>query len=148
MSVIRRVASQRAAVPPVACPGDAERCESLPVASPRPNPSAMGHDDRAGQIGVIFVSKRTGEDDDGYAAAADAMAVLAAQQPGYCGIESVRSADGLGITISYWRDEASARAWRDQPEHARIRELGRARWYEWYSVQVTRVERGYGWSRA
>lgn len=108
----------------------------------------MGHDNRTGQVAVIFVSKRTGEDEDGYLAAADAMAVLAAQQPGHAGMESVRGADGLGITISYWRDEASARAWRDQPEHVRIRELGRARWYEWYSLQVTRVERGYGWSRA
>jgi heme-degrading monooxygenase HmoA len=102
---------------------------------------------RQGQVAVIFVSQRTREDAEGYAAAAEAMGALAAAQPGYRGIESVRDADGLGITVSYWADAASAAAWRDDPEHARIRELGRARWYEWYSLEVTRVERGYRWSR-
>ncbi|MDR6852437.1 heme-degrading monooxygenase HmoA [Sphingomonas sp. BE123] len=102
---------------------------------------------RAGQIAVLFVSQRTGDDPDGYAEAAAAMAALAAQQPGYAGIEAVRDAGGLGITISYWRDEAAALAWRDHPEHARIRDLGRARWYAWYRTEVTRVERSYGWAR-
>ena len=106
----------------------------------------MGHV-REGQVAVIFVSQRTREDDAGYAAAAAAMGELAALQPGYAGIESVRDAGGLGITISYWVDDASAAAWRDHPEHARIRELGRARWYDWYALEVTRVERGYRWSR-
>ena len=103
--------------------------------------------DRAGQIAVIFVSERTGGDDDGYARAAAAMETLAADQPGYRGIESARGADGLGITVSYWADEASAKAWRDDPEHTAIRERGRARWYTRYEVIVTEVARAYSWSR-
>jgi heme-degrading monooxygenase HmoA len=103
--------------------------------------------DRAGQIAVIFVSERTGDDDAGYALAAAAMAALAAEQPGYCGIESVRGADGLGITVSYWADEASATAWRDHPEHEAIRDRGRARWYTRYEVIVTEVTRAYRWAR-
>ncbi|WP_423606216.1 antibiotic biosynthesis monooxygenase [Sphingomonas sp. MS122] len=102
---------------------------------------------RAGQVAVIFISQRTREDAEGYAAAAEAMGALAATQPGYAGIESIRDSDGLGVTISYWADDASAAAWRDDPEHARIRELGRALWYDWYVLEVTRVERGYRWSR-
>lgn len=105
-------------------------------------------EDRIGQIAVLFVSKRTDEDDTGYAAAAAAMDVLAAAQPGYCGIESQRGDAGIGITISYWADDASAAAWRDHPEHAAIRDQGRARWYAWYEVIVTRVERSYAWRRA
>ena len=96
---------------------------------------------------MIFISQRTGEDDQGYGEAAGAMAALAAQQPGYAGVESVRDSGGIGITVSYWADDASAIAWRDNAEHARIRDLGRARWYEWYVLEVTRVERGYRWSR-
>lgn len=96
---------------------------------------------------MIFVSQRTDGDAEGYAQAAEAMAALAAAQPGYAGVDSVRDASGLGITVSYWADDASARAWRDNPEHARIRDLGRARWYDWYTLEVTRVERGYRWSR-
>src|SRR3546814_1222979 len=64
-------------------------------------------DDRAGQTAVIFVSQRTDADADGYDRAAQAMAALAARQPGYRGMDSVRGADGHGITVSYWADEAS-----------------------------------------
>ena len=103
---------------------------------------------RTGQVAVIFIAQRTGEDDAGYGEAAAAMVALAAIQPGYAGIESVRDASGLGITISYWTDDASAAAWRDHPDHARIRDLGRERWYDWYRLDVTRVERGYRWTRA
>ncbi len=102
---------------------------------------------RKGQIAVIFVSARTGEDEPGYAAAADSMERLAAAQPGYAGVESARGPDGIGITVSYWADAASAAAWRDHPEHARIRDLGRARWYSWYELQVVEVVRDYGWRR-
>lgn len=105
-------------------------------------------EDRKGQIAVLFVSKRTQEDDSGYAAAATAMDALAAAQPGYRGVESQRGPEGVGITISYWADEGSAVAWRDHPDHAAIRDQGRARWYDWYEVIVTRVERSYQWRRA
>lgn len=108
----------------------------------------MENHSRTGQVAVIFVAQRTEADVEGYGAAASAMAALATGQPGYVGIESVRGADGLGITISYWRDDAAARAWRDHPEHARIRDLGRELWYDWYELQVTRIERGYGWRRS
>ncbi|MCT8001030.1 antibiotic biosynthesis monooxygenase [Sphingomonas sanguinis] len=101
--------------------------------------------DRTGQIAVIFVSQRTAEDAQGYADAAAAMDGLAAQQPGYRGVDSVRDADGLGITISWWADEASALAWRNHPDHTAIRDRGRARWYSHYEVAVTTVARDYRW---
>ncbi|KQS03062.1 antibiotic biosynthesis monooxygenase [Sphingomonas sp. Leaf357] len=105
-------------------------------------------DDRTGQIAVIFLSRRTAVDDTGYGEAADAMERLAATQPGYRGIVSTRGADGLGITISYWADEAAAIAWRGNAEHAAIRERGRALWYDSYEVIVTQVDRHYAWTRA
>lgn len=106
------------------------------------------HDDRRGQTAVIFLSERTGDDVVGYAAAADAMATLAAAQPGYRGVDSVRDGDGVGITVSYWADDAAALAWRDQPDHAAIREAGRDRWYTRYTMTIATVTRGYGWVRA
>ncbi len=48
---------------------------------------------------VIFSNHRI-DGDNGYAEMADRMAELAAQQPGYLGMESAR--EGLGITVSYW----------------------------------------------
>jgi heme-degrading monooxygenase HmoA len=104
----------------------------------------------SGAIAVIFLSGRTGADDAddaGYAAAAEAMERAAAIRDGYLGIDSTRGGDGLGITISWWRDEAVALAWRDDPDHARIRDLGRARWYDWYRVIIATVDRAYEWAR-
>ncbi len=101
-----------------------------------------------GTIAVIFVAQRTSADDDGYAAAASAMDALAARQPGYVGIDSVRDAGGLGITVSYWMDDNAAKSWRDNPEHAAIRDAGRDRWYNHYSLHVAAVTRSYDWTKA
>jgi heme-degrading monooxygenase HmoA len=102
---------------------------------------------RTGQVAVIFVAQRSSRDEAGYAAAATAMEALAAAQPGYRGVDSVRDASGLGITISYWADEASAIAWRKHPDHAATREAGRGLWYDGYDLHVTAVTRSYGWAR-
>ena len=91
---------------------------------------------------VIFSSRRT-PGDNGYGAMADRMGHLAAQQPGYLGFESVRNADGIGVTLSYWDSPESIRAWKDQAEHTVAQEIGLTRWYEHYEVRVARVERAY-----
>lgn len=105
------------------------------------------HDLRLGEIAVIFVSQETGDDRAGYAAAAEAMVALAQLQPGYRGMDSTRDENGLGITVSYWADEESAVAWRQNAEHAAIRERGRERWYSRYDLFVSEVRRGYSWQR-
>lgn len=117
------------------------------LAQPGPERKPPPMHDRTRQVAVIFLSQRTGEDEAGYAAAAVTMDALAAQQAGYCGIDSARGPDGFGITVSWWADEAAAVAWRMHPEHAAIRERGRAVWYAQYEVAVTQVERAYSWER-
>lgn len=91
---------------------------------------------------VIFTSTRV-PGEDGYAEAAERMLELAAEQPGYLGVESVRGEDGLGITVSYWESTAAIQAWREHPEHRVIQREGRDRWYRTYHVRVCRVERTY-----
>ena len=93
---------------------------------------------------VVFTSFRANVDPEGYQEAAARMGELAREMPGFLGIESVRGPDGFGITVSYWRDEASIAAWRSHAEHAVAREQGRRRWYESFEVRVCRVERHYG----
>lgn len=93
---------------------------------------------------VIFSSQRTGDDEAGYAEAADRMMRLASQQPGFLGAESVRGADGFGITVSYWDSEEAIAAWRAHAEHAATRAEGRRRWYAHFELRVARVERAYG----
>ncbi len=96
-------------------------------------------------MAVVFLSQRREEDDAGYHAAAAAMEALAARQPGYRGVDSVRGADGFGITVSWWADEAAALAWRRHPDHAAVRDRGRCDWYERYEVAVAAVGRSYRW---
>jgi heme-degrading monooxygenase HmoA len=92
---------------------------------------------------VIFTNQRSVTDDSGYAAMADAMTELALQQPGNLGAESARGADGLGITVSYWQDEASIKAWKAVASHLAAQKLGRERWYDHYELRVAKVERAY-----
>ena len=93
---------------------------------------------------VVFVSRRRKNDPAGYAAAATAMEQLAQAQPGYLGIDSVHDpVTGAGITVSYWADDASARAWKSVAEHAEAQRAGRDRWYESYEIHVGTVERCY-----
>jgi heme-degrading monooxygenase HmoA len=89
---------------------------------------------------VIFTSRRTAVDDEGYADAAERMAALAAAQPGFLGVESARGADGLGITVSYWDSLDAVRLWGEHVEHRLVQQLGRARWYEAFRLRVCRVE--------
>ena len=99
---------------------------------------------------VIFCSRRTHHDADAdaYAEASAHMLDLAARQPGFLGVDSVRDARGCGITVSYWDSEAAIAAWKRHAEHAATRAAGRTRWYEAYELRVARVERAYGWRRA
>lgn len=96
---------------------------------------------------VIFASIRTPHDDVGYGAAADRMMQLASKQPGYLGVDSVRDASGVGITVSYWTSEAAIAAWRRDSEHTLAREQGRKNWYAQYELRVAKVERAYGFNR-
>ena len=96
---------------------------------------------------VIFSSRRTDADAAGYAATAAQMEALARRQPGFLGVESARGADGFGITVSYWRDEASIRRWKMQVDHQLAQQQGRQVWYERYEVRIAKVERSYGFKK-
>ena len=95
-------------------------------------------------VAVIFTSQRSQSGADDYARTADEMESLAAEQPGYLGIESARDADGFGITVSYWATEDDARAWKRVAAHAEAQRRGRAEWYDRYDVRVATVTRQYG----
>jgi heme-degrading monooxygenase HmoA len=96
-------------------------------------------------VAVIFTSLRT-EDDDGYAITAAEMEEMAAQQPGFLGVESARG--GVGITVSYWATEDDARAWKRVGEHRLVQRRGRERWYAGYTVRIAHVSRAYSFDAA
>lgn len=96
---------------------------------------------------VIFTSLRNGSDPEGYAAMAQRMIDLGSRYDGFLGVESVRGADGVGITVSYWRDEAAILAWRRDPAHRQAQRGGHEVWYDRFEMRVARVERAYGFAR-
>ncbi len=91
---------------------------------------------------VIFTSLRT-DYQQGYADTAKRMVELAALQPGFLGAESVRDTEGVGITVSYWQDEAAIAAWKQQAEHRLAQERGKQDWYAGYRIRIAKVERAY-----
>ncbi|MEO7797496.1 MAG: antibiotic biosynthesis monooxygenase [Opitutaceae bacterium] len=106
----------------------------------------MAHTPDPPYYAVIFTSRLT-KTDQGYGEVADQMVELSSRYPGFLGIESARGGDGLGITVCYWRDEASILAWKRDPEHAKAQRVGVAAWYEEYEVRIAKVERAYGFAR-
>jgi heme-degrading monooxygenase HmoA len=56
-------------------------------------------------------------------------------------MESVRTADGHGITLSYWDSLESIQAWKRDAEHLEAQRLGREHWYESYALRVAKVDR-------
>ena len=90
---------------------------------------------------VIFTSHRT-DGDNGYSDMATKMVELAAQQPGYLGIESAR--ENLGITVSYWSDLESIKNWKADIEHKQAQKFGHEKWYSSFKVRISKVERDYG----
>ena len=89
---------------------------------------------------VIFTSKKINED-KGYSKMSDRMVKLVSQQNGFLGFESAR--EELGITVSYWKDEASIQNWKKNLEHQEAQNLGKEIWYQQYKVRIAKVEKDY-----
>jgi heme-degrading monooxygenase HmoA len=99
-------------------------------------------------VAVIFTSVQS-DDTAGYGETAERMEQLASEQPGYLAFESARDpATRLGISVSYWRTEDDARAWKQVAEHRQAQRQGRARWYERYTIHIATVTRSYSFEAA
>jgi heme-degrading monooxygenase HmoA len=89
---------------------------------------------------VIFTSVKK-DNPVGYAAMAEKMYTLAAQQPGFLGVESAREA--IGITVSYWVSQEAIHHWKQHIDHQLAQKLGREQWYRAYKTRISRVEHEY-----
>lgn len=89
---------------------------------------------------VIFISQlRQGA--EGYSELAEEMVVRVHEQPGFLGFDAARSADGSGITVSYWESLEAIEGWRNEEHHLQAQRLGREQFYEYFTLHVARVER-------
>jgi heme-degrading monooxygenase HmoA len=73
----------------------------------------------------------------------DKMVELAAQQPGFLGVESVRDHNGVGITVSYWESLDAIKNWKHNELHKVAQEKGKSEWYKTFGLRVSKVERDY-----
>ncbi len=89
---------------------------------------------------VIFTSIKTPRD-EGYNEMAEKMIALAAKQEGFLGVEAARNE--IGITVSYWKDVASIKKWKEISEHKIAQEKGKTTWYKSFKTRIAKVERDY-----
>ena len=90
---------------------------------------------------VIFTAEMAA-DVTGYAETAQRMNELVQAQPGYIG--KYHSMEGnRELTISYWENLESVKAWKSHPEHQAAQELGRSKWYTSYRVELARIDKFY-----
>ena len=96
---------------------------------------------------ILFRSKLTDQAKEDYNAMNDEMAALVRQNPGFIDVKSYKSEDGERLTVVWWRDEDSLREWRQQMRHREAQNTGRQKWYEYYKMDVARVERTSNFER-
>lgn len=68
------------------------------------------------------------------------------QMDGFISVERFQSLTNPGklVSLSFWRDESSVRAWREHPEHRATQAAGRAGIFRDYRLRVATVVRDYG----
>lgn len=93
---------------------------------------------------VIFTSYLV-ENTEEYQQISLELEQLAEKQNGFLGFEAAR--DGMGLFISYWKDEEAIREWKKEISHQIAQKRGREEWYEKFHVRIAKVERAYGFER-
>ena len=67
--------------------------------------------------------------------------------PGFVDVKSYTADDGERLTVVWWQDADSLRAWADDVRHRQAQALGRAQWYEYYKMDVAEVIRRSDFTR-
>jgi heme-degrading monooxygenase HmoA len=92
-------------------------------------------------IVVLFFSKLTEQAGDEYVATDQRLMEKARTAPGFVDVKSFTATDGERLTIVWWKDLETLRAWREDPEHRAAQAQGRALWYRYYDMEVAEVVR-------
>ena len=99
-------------------------------------------------IVVLFRSKLVPTaSTDGYDEMAEEMDDLARTMPGFVDVKSFKAEDGERLTVVWWQDEETLRAWREQARHRVAQRTGRERWYEYYRLDGAEVIRTNNFDR-
>lgn len=90
---------------------------------------------------ILFRSKLTAQAGADYDAMDATLFGLVKEQPGFVKVKSFKADDGERLTVVWWQDAETLRAWASLPIHRQAQETGRDRWYQYYDMEVTEVIR-------
>ncbi len=96
-------------------------------------------------IAVIFeVTMKDGKADDYFEIAAGLKPILEGLD-GFISVERFESTTPPGkyVSLSTWRDEAAVAAWREQAEHGKAQDRGKAEIFADFRIRVAAVLRDY-----
>ncbi|HEY6253426.1 MAG TPA: antibiotic biosynthesis monooxygenase [Candidatus Angelobacter sp.] len=96
---------------------------------------------------ILFRSKLTNAAGEDYQAMNAEMESLVRQNPGFIDVKSYKSEEGERLTVVWWRDEESLREWRELMRHRQAQKTGRAKWYQYYEMEVASVIRTSSFER-
>jgi heme-degrading monooxygenase HmoA len=97
-------------------------------------------------IAVIFEVEP--HDDGAYLELASDLRPLLDHIDGFISVERFQSLSNPGklVSLSFWRDEAAVRHWRNMEEHRRAQAMGRVGVLKDYRLRIADVVRDYGMS--
>jgi heme-degrading monooxygenase HmoA len=99
-------------------------------------------------IVILFRSKLTATAGDDYARMAAEMDTHARTFPGFVDVKAFNAADGERLTVVWWLDEPTLRAWATDVRHLAAQRAGRERWYEYYKIEVAHIVRVHQFERS
>ena len=79
-----------------------------------------------------------------YEATAKRMMELASAMPGFVSFRYFTSPEGDELSVVQFESESQLRAWRNHPEHVKVQQEGRDKFFASYRVQVCSLVREYG----
>ena len=97
-------------------------------------------------IAVIFEVEPSEDGQASYLEHAARLLPMLERMDGFISVERFQSLSNPHklVSLSFWRDEASVRAWREHPEHRATQAAGRAGVFDDYRLRVATVVRDYG----
>jgi heme-degrading monooxygenase HmoA len=97
-------------------------------------------------IAVIFEVEPSKDGLADYLGRAKKLTPTLEKMDGFISVERFQSMSNPQklVSLSFWRDEASVRAWRELPEHRETQAAGREGIFDDYRLRVATVVRDYG----
>ena len=97
---------------------------------------------------ILFRSRLTSQAGQDYQELDAELERMVRDQPGYVAHKGYGAADGERLTLVWFQDQETLRAWKMQPRHLEAQRKGRERWYEFYEMEVAEIVRTSKFKRA